>query len=741
MKYGKVCLSLSGYRYYNGFFPFINMWKSGNDGIILNVDADGPSGGGGVADWTSSTAPGAATSPWGVFLDPDTGELVSPLPQSPTGPRLSGFSRVVSEVFADFAGETWLLKFDGTASNVQITGMSNVSRVGNRITSTWDAASLKNIRFISLDENDPPRNIVFCRADLESLHDAGEIWRPDYLEQIARMGGVIRGMDAFCPTNHNWTNATFAKFPSESYYSWGGSTPKSWSLHGTPHSVIKKLHDKINSPIWYNVPHVLGCGKVGVPTALSKANPCVVTDYGHTFADGETIILAQTGGATMSRTATVTISNSTDLVSSSFTPQMGDGVFFTVSGGSIGSLVSGRLYYISANSYTADTSFKLAAYRGGPDLDLTGTFSGTITMEHRPEGQRFTVANSVANVSYELSGFDTSAYGGEFSGYSFIPPTLANVATEVGLLAAYFRDNITTNQTWWQLSNETWLSSIFSQYRFYYTIMGDIPSATIGGDQNRCYGYWAAAFMDAIRQTYGDRTKWRGVFAPWTAIPDTGTKIIEGINLYISLNAPTLTITDLFDHYAITGYIGATLMTAANSSTIMGWITTSQSRYDSGIEATKYDYFTRLLSEQITDGRHITPYTQSADYIATNTWPQHQTISGNAGLTMVQYEGGYHTYPNDGMYAVLSTDDKALLMEFFTAASHTQEVETALEYMRQLWVTDIGAEYPSQFVDFNGVSIYGAFGACTSQYDTENPRARGLKKFNGLKVVARPVAP
>jgi hypothetical protein len=748
MRNGRVCLSCSGYTTYNGFFAYINIWKQADPAVECHVDPDGTSGSASAQVWTGDLPPGfddgTKKSPWGVFLDTN-GNLINPLPTGASGPILTRMTRTFATNISDFIGETWVLKFDGTCSNVVLPAATNVSRTGNRITWTWADSGNQYVHFYALDSGgaptDPPRNIAIYPLAYESRYDAGEIFRPDYLEQLSRMSGVIRGMQSFCPTNDCWNINSFSKYPTTDFYAWASNVNLAWSGHGAVNSNIVELHEQTQTPIWINIPFVMGCLKSGVVSGgMTFANPPVVTELAHEYENGDTVQFAQVNTPTK-RTITVTIDPATDLVTSSWTPPIGHEVSFTTSGGSLGNLVSGQPYHIASSGYTANTSFKLANYHGGSVKDLTGTFSGTITMTHRMEAQRFTVANKTSS-TYELSGFDASSHGTAFTGvYSYQPPTIANVQAQVALLAEYYRDNITTDATWWELANEPWLSSVFSQYRFYYTTMGDIQSDAIDGSALRCYGYWSACMMDQIRQTYNDRSRWKGVFSPWKVNPGTGTEIIEGIQAYIDTNAPALDITDLFDHYAITGYIGSGLMDATNSATIMGWITTSQARFDASLETTKYAYFTRMICEQVLDSRHIPGFGETVENISTVQWPAHKAIADAAGLTMVQYEGGDHLVPNDGMYDLQSTENKAILLEFFEAATRSENMNVLMEEMRQRWVDDIGGTYPSQFVDFNVVSRFGSFAACPSQYDTNDPIASGVKKFNGLKIVARPVAP
>ena len=283
-----------------------------------------------------------------VYLTPD-GELVNPLPADATH-----YTRIfethatdnILTVYTGRYGEPWVLKFDGTASSVS-SGLSNVNRVGNRITGTWPAnQSNKQITFTGMNNNDPPRNIRFCPAEWEAMLDGGEIFNPQWLAEAKRGSGLIRFMD-WMATNNNRSTRTFASIPTESFYIWGGfNGSTSYLRGGMPVLVMTNLAKRCNSHAWVCIPHVFGTPKTArmgasVTVAITIASPGVVTWTGHGLsADWP--------------------------------------VRFTTTGALPTGLVSGTVYYVVGASIATNT-FQVSATPGGAAINTSGSQSGTQT--------------------------------------------------------------------------------------------------------------------------------------------------------------------------------------------------------------------------------------------------------------------------------------------------------------------------------------------------------------------------
>src|SRR5262245_15606042 len=148
---GRICLGLSSLNYYAGFYSLLNVLKQGD---FIRVMADGK-------NYDSNIPPGKPNSAWDGYLDSD-GELTRPLPTgvtqmtrlffagSPAG-NPEGFNRV---------GQQWVLKWDGKARDVSISGAPSSTRRGNRIVWTWGSNTTNMwITFSGMDSNDPPSNV------------------------------------------------------------------------------------------------------------------------------------------------------------------------------------------------------------------------------------------------------------------------------------------------------------------------------------------------------------------------------------------------------------------------------------------------------------------------------------------------------------------------------------------------------------------------------------------------------
>ena len=156
---GRVNLGLNGVNYYSLFFPFINVWKCAHH-IQIVV--------GGISRW-SNVPPGEAASPWGVYLDAD-GELINPLPSAFTAMLRVFISKANDGNPAgyDRTGERWVLKWDGTATDVTINGAAITQRqIGRRVDWTFPKSqSNLYVKFAGVDKNNPPRNIRLFEARL-----------------------------------------------------------------------------------------------------------------------------------------------------------------------------------------------------------------------------------------------------------------------------------------------------------------------------------------------------------------------------------------------------------------------------------------------------------------------------------------------------------------------------------------------------------------------------------------------
>ena len=337
-----------------------------------------------------------------------------------------------------------------------------------------------------------------------------------------------------------------------------------------------------------------------------------------------------------------------------------------------------------------------------------------------------TVANSDPKAgTLELAGVDSTGFGAyTSSGLLASPYDLDDITREVALLAAHFRDHVDpTLVTYFELSNETW-NSTFSQSDWFFAQGKQLFGST--GFGNQMAGYIAAHCMKVIRDTYGveNRRKWKGVLPTQTVNTRVTNHYIAGINRYIRERAPALTITDLFDDLAVTGYFGGNF-TNALKATVFRWMDLSERRWQAGWEPTKYSYFNRTVNEDIADARH-TDMAYSVSKIAA-FWQAQMTIADANGLGLIQYEGGND---NKAQFSpALEKKERIRFLEFYKQCNHTIEDAANYTIMFNRFI-DLGGRYPAKFVEARPVGYFGAWGGLRYLGDS-NPVWDSVVKFNG----------
>src|SRR5262249_50065274 len=134
--------------------------------------------------------------------------------------------------------------------------------------------------------------------------------------------------------------------------------------------------------------------------------------------------------------------------------------------------------------------------------------------------------------------------------------------------------------TYFELSNETW-NRLFTQTHWFRAQGKQLYGRDGFGDQMA--GYLAAHCMKVIRDTYGDgnRYRWRGILPTQTVDPAVTIRYLAGVKRYIAECAPKLTITDLFDDLAVTGYFGGSFDNA-HKATVFQWMDVSEMRWKGG---------------------------------------------------------------------------------------------------------------------------------------------------------------
>lgn len=339
-----------------------------------------------------------------------------------------------------------------------------------------------------------------------------------------------------------------------------------------------------------------------------------------------------------------------------------------------------------------------------------------------------TVTNVDANAgTLELPSIDSSKLP-RYTGSGFLATPydfgdLTPLTQEVAPLAAYFRDHVDSNlTTYFELSNETW-NSIFNQFHWFNAQGRQLYGRN--GFGNHTAGYIAAHCMRVIRDTYGveSRRRWRGILPTQTVNTRVTLSYITGINRYLRDHAPDLTLTDLFDDVAVTGYFGGHF-TDVNKLAVFRWMDVSERRWRRGLEPTKYSYFNRIVNEDLMDARH-TGMRYSLDQIGV-FWQTQKKISDAHGLGLIQYEGGNHN--NANFSPDLLDGERIRFMEFYRNCNHTPEDAANYAAMFSRFV-ELGGRYPSKFVEARPVVYWGAWGGLRYLGDM-NPVWDSVVRFN-----------
>ena len=188
-------------------------------------------------------------------------------------------------------GERWVLKWDGVASNVTVSGAPPASRDGNRIVWVWNNnKSNMWVTFSGMDRNNPPHNIRLCEERHEHRLDVGEIFNPDWLAKIREASGIIRFMD-WQGTNSNIATLRFSDIADANFCSYGAYTSKPFVKGGMPLRLISSLANQVSSHPWVCIPNVLGTYKLSAIATISNSDPTIVKSPGHKWDDGDKVIL------------------------------------------------------------------------------------------------------------------------------------------------------------------------------------------------------------------------------------------------------------------------------------------------------------------------------------------------------------------------------------------------------------------------------------------------------------------
>ena len=99
-------------------------------------------------------------------------------------------------------------------------------------------------------------------------------------------------------TNNNAATTRYSEIPTEKYIQWGGASATTPDVKaGTPLSLMTKLARSTHSHAWVTIPNLFGTDKLASITNISNSNPTVMHAPGHTFVNGDKVLLTLTGRA------------------------------------------------------------------------------------------------------------------------------------------------------------------------------------------------------------------------------------------------------------------------------------------------------------------------------------------------------------------------------------------------------------------------------------------------------------
>jgi hypothetical protein len=562
---GKINLGLTGPVEYSNCFAFINLWKSAKPEIFFQNGATR----------YSASIPKGVVDQYGThsaypFYADVNGEIVAPLPAG-----TSAISRILwingSLVPPQLAGQQFTVDWTGGKGwkvNVVASGGSLGPLRGSSFspfTFTWPSTLAEaTLVYISISPGsliDPPRNIRIYKtrfavggATGAARLAAGEVVDPDYLSQLADGAGSFRCMDWMSTINNRVTNS-FDKIPTEASNFWGVIGSGAPGVRGMPLSVIAKTAIAANKHPWICIPSAMMTPKINNIFSATNATSPVITTFGpHTFADGDVVIL---NGIPMSA-----VINPSSYTGSTFTCSAPHGLvngyplqLGTTNGQAHDSttypspIVKNTCYYAcNVTPLTFQIASTQASALNGASIALSGSISGTINVFLSMNFNRYTVTNSnPSNNTFQITGpGSNTAILSKYTsgGMCMMPYDLTWIATEVGKLAAYFRDNLPAPFVpVYEVDNELWNFGTDVFFNFNGQSRGKF-----GDNPYQAMAYIQCAFAQAVKTAYhGDRTRYKIVFGGNQMFGDLfGAGLGAGLRTYFTEHG--VVGSDLFDY-------------------------------------------------------------------------------------------------------------------------------------------------------------------------------------------------
>lgn len=223
-----VGVGLSGISDWGASQPFIDVFRHSRE---WNARSE-----------TAFTSHDYATLRAGGYLDADGWPL-----RLPEGARSIGTIILCDLAATDTSlNGRYRMTWRGRAT-VRITGTATGLRQGEGWAEFDYVASDKGIVLIDLsdlDPADPPRDFVCVHRDLQAAHEAGQLFRPDWLALLPGFE-VLRFMDWMATNNSRLSD--WADRPTAASASW---------THGVPVEVMVRMANELGIDPWFCLPHL-----------------------------------------------------------------------------------------------------------------------------------------------------------------------------------------------------------------------------------------------------------------------------------------------------------------------------------------------------------------------------------------------------------------------------------------------------------------------------------------------------
>lgn len=732
-----LLIGLNGPNYFSGFSPFLNWWKQAA-AMGMARTAGGPLSG--QAIWDA-----------GGYLNTTTGELVNPVPSDVVSIARLFYVPVNSFQAAQgatFASETWIAKWDGTATgNIDFLtpGFQQDKSVPGQISFTQGSTdgSLQLTLTIT-NVNDPPRNVRIYQTRYATNVANGETFNPDWLAQVRKLR-TIRLMD-WQGTN-NSTIVNFSQLADMGFNSWAqaftaAGTNGAFGPKGGVHpDLICTLASTSGCGVHVCIPLTASDAFVTAFATFMQANTSVEVTYelsnecwnfgftqftycqtqGSTNWPGDSARAYKWYGYQSARFMKIIrdIYNdrarwrgalATQTVSATVTNNNLIGVNFYLTNGLAGALVVSDLYkslyvtgYFGDGTLASGISAITAANPGQVTSAAHGFTTGNSVRMFVTQGP--TVLNNtdvtitVVDVNNYTIGVDTSAMASfstqiaacRLATSAVLPntPTYANGASGVGAtLTAGSNAAIVVDGVSAALNDRIVVKNQAAAFQ-----NGIYTVTTVGSGAAAWVLTRATDFDQAAEMLQGS---WTNITAG--GFPNSGSKF--------TLNATVTTVG--------TTAAGFTIIVNPNSyacpSAVFDLMDQSNTNFVNtpATYPTKYTYFNQQVRDSYLTGTCTFGFSTgvSVASLKSTSWPAQLTIAQANGLTLRQYEGGSNL---SGSVFLSGFGGQAQFTEFAIANAHTAELATVYSAMYSGFLT-VGGECPSKFTEGGPIGAGGCWG-------------------------------